>query len=397
MVVWKRTILFRYIYVIILLGISLIFVSAEEIQNPNESSQISTCTKVSLEKKPGEFLVESSLRFPTLKSLFSWMESLDHFYSAFTKDFETISDSIPPKDEYELHAITMSAYSSVLECFGIINELTVLYKSSILEQDSEMFLESSYLSINGLVQDCLTPCKDLLLKSYIRLHELVFESGKIHSPTSLKFSERIIELYDKIWETLTILLGYTTMIKESQNLTLQNRSEIQKSLESFELKQDNSPSEQLKLNILKRKMVDNNRNENLFNLLLSFFEGNFALTVQIAEMESLITAENKRSISELEESIKNIEKSMKHEEKKEEGSAMQLISILKGEINSRSEILVRQISGSPIYLQKYDLDLSSIFKKLSLKESQTDSNEQHKSDEEIKADEDDQADQNKVE
>lgn len=382
MVIWKETIISKYKYAILLLGISLVFIYGEEVQNPNESSQICTSTRFSLEKKQEKLLVESDLKFPSLSSLFSWMGSFNHLYLSYDHFFKMTATSIPQKDEYKIHTITISAYSCVLQCLEMMSDLSTLYKSSISEQNSDMLIETSSLSVNNLIKECLIPCKDLLINSYIELQDILFESKETHSPILIKSSSRVMELYYNIWEILTVLLGYINMIQQSYNILLQNRSELQENLKVLRSKKDKSPIEMLESNIQERRLLDLNRKEALINMSLSLLEGDYSLSIQIEEMESLIMTENKKSISELEESIKITEKSMKSEEKEKEGSAMQLLSALRREINLRSEALTRQTTGSPIYVQKYDSDLEYLLEKLTLEDSQSGSNnEQSKPDE----------------
>ncbi|KAH8584516.1 uncharacterized protein ELE39_000406 [Cryptosporidium sp. chipmunk genotype I] len=385
MVAWKRTILFRYIYVTIFLGINSIFVYTEEIQNVAEPSQALTGTELDFGQKQGQALVESSIKFPTAGSFFSWIGSFNNLRNEYEQTFKDIATSIPPKEDFESHIIVMRAYSSLLQCLEIMSDIHTVYKSSVSEQNSETFSEDSYLSVDALLKECLTPCKELLLKSFIGLQDLVFESGKIYSPTLLKSSERIMELYYKCWDLFTTILGYITMLQQSMAILLRNRSEIQEKLLTLESKQERSALEQLELNIYNRKLVDSNRNEALLGFILSLLEGDFSVSVKVTEMESLITTENQRSIRELEQSIQNMGKSVKCEDQSKEESKMQLVTTLRAELLSRSDDLMRQVSGTPIYLQRYDPELTLIFENLNSGDLQSDSNnEQHGTDEETK-------------
>ncbi|KAL5369356.1 putative signal peptide-containing protein [Cryptosporidium parvum] len=385
MVAWKKTILFQYIYVTILLGISLIFVCAEEVQNVSEFSQALPNTELNFGYNQGQALVESNIRFPTIGSFFSWLGSFNSLYVKYERTFEEIATSIPPKEDLESQITLMTTYSFLLQCLKTMGELNSIYEASILETNSDMLSDDSSSSVSNLLKECLIPFKDLLLKSFIALQDQAFDSGKTYSPALFKSSELIMELYEICWSIFTTILGYITMFQQSMNILLRNRSENQEKLKFLENKQEKSSLEQLQSNIYTRRLVDISREEKLISLVLTLFEGDFSVSINILELESLITTENKRSISELEESIKNLEKSIKCDVNSEENSNMLLVKALKEELDSRTNDLVRQTSGPPIYLQRYDQELTEIFTKLNLEGSQSDStNEQNEADDETK-------------
>ncbi|POM83666.1 hypothetical protein CmeUKMEL1_08535 [Cryptosporidium meleagridis] len=395
MVYWKKKILFQYIYVTILLGISLIFVLAEELQNVSDFSQALPNTEINFGINEGQALVESNIRFPTVGSFFSWLGSFNGLCVKYERTFEEIASSIPPKEDLESQITLLTTYSFLLKCLKTMGELNSIYETSILEINSDMLFDDSFLSVSVLLKECLFPLKDLLLKSFIALQDQAFDSGKTYSPTLLKSSELIMELYETCWSILTTILGYITMIQQSMNNLLRNRSENQEKLIFLENKQEKSSLEQLQFNIYSRRLVDIAREEKLITLILSLFEGDFSVSTNILELESLITTENKRSISELEESIKDLEKSI-CDVNSEEKSNMLLVKALKEEINSRTDDLMRQTSGSPIYLQRYDQELTEIFKKLNSEGSQLDStNKQSETVDETKV-KVDEADQKEV-
>lgn len=376
MIIWRKAILFKCIYVVFSVGIGHLLVRGEDLEGIINSIQSFAGAEFDFDHHQGKALVESNIRFPTVQSFFLWLGSFQSLENEYSSTFTMISDEIPQKSDYDAYVISMKAYSSVIQCLELMRTSASTYSMSLLSPDTDMFSEVSDISVNNIIKECLTPCTHTLLDLYIKVQILAFESEKVYSPALLKASERILELYHNVWEMLTLMLGYVSMIRQTMNRTLQHLSEIQNRLLILESKQKLSALEQLELNISRLRLKDLERKKSLCILLLSVLEGDLSLSVKASEMESLIITENKRCIFELEESISVMEKSIKCEEKDKASESTQLISSLKTELETRTEELSLKISGTPIYRQTIDANLQALFEKLNSELSALGTNDQ---------------------
>ncbi|KAJ1606601.1 putative signal peptide-containing protein [Cryptosporidium canis] len=365
MIIWRKQRPFKCIYVVVILLIYTLLACSEEVSRDLETILNASGTDDDIAGQ-NMALVESDLRFPTISSFFDWLGSFKLTESQCKSSFETISEDVPTERDMMAQVLTLRAYSSVLQCLGMMGDLASTYKLSISCQYTDMFLETSDISVDTLIKECLIPCKQLLLELYVKVHVSAFESEKTYSPALLKASERIIELYYTIWGIITLILGYTNMLQQSLSLTLKSLSETREKLDVLGSKQTLSELEQLESNISGRKLTDLERKKRLFGLLLSILEGDFSQTLRAAELESLLVSENKRSMSELDDSISLIGGSNKCEKDGKENMKMQMLTLLKDDLESRTNELLIQNSGSPIYVPIFDSKLKSIFKEFSL-------------------------------
>ncbi|KAJ1607746.1 putative signal peptide-containing protein [Cryptosporidium canis] len=365
MIIWRKQRQFRCIYVAVILLVYTLLACSEEVGRDLETILNSSGTDDDIAEHETA-LVESDLRFPTISSFFDWLGSFKLTESECKSSFEAISEDVPTERDMMAHVITMRAYSSVLQCLGMMGDLASTYKLSVSSSDTEMFSEALDISVDTLIKECLIQCKQLLLELYVKVHVSAFESEKTYSPALLKASERIMELYYTIWGIITLILGYTSMLQQSMSLTLKSLSETREKLDVLGSKKELSELEQLESNIYGRRLTDLERKKTLLELLLSILEGDFSQTVKAAEMESLLVSENKRSMSELDSSISLIGDSAKCVKDGKESINMQMVALLKAELGSRTQELFLQNSGSPIYTPLFDSKLKSIFDKFSL-------------------------------
>lgn len=363
--VWRRAKLLKWVCVVFSVGLGRLFVRGEEAERIFDLIRSLSEAEVDYESTQGGALTESNIRFPTAQSFFLWLGSFHALESSCRTTFGTISDEIPQMGDSAPHVFSMKAYSSVLQCLELMRISASTYSLSLSSPDQDMFSEVSDVSVDNIVKECLAPCTHTLLDLYVKVHMEAFSSGKVYSPALLKASERILELYHTVWEVLTMILGYISMVRQSLASVLRGISEIQERLLSAEPKKEMSALEQLELNISRRRLTDLERKKSLYNLLILILQGNLSLSVKASEMESLIMDENKRSISELEESISAAEKSIKCEERGKESESTRLLSALRKELGLRTEELSLQISGTPVYRKLVDANLQALFESLS--------------------------------
>ncbi|KAK6587720.1 hypothetical protein RS030_81484 [Cryptosporidium xiaoi] len=356
---------FLSLYFGILVFIGFSFSLSEETHDLLEKNQkISDEDQAEVTKSDSIEVVESQARFPTLVSFFDWLNTFSEKKSGFESKNEYLSTFLPVTSDLETHMSVIKVVSGMVNCLELLEKVCNLYKMSTSESTSHLFSENAGLSMEELLQ-CFLGLKTTSIDSYLKLYSFLDQSYD-SIPIMDQMIELVLSIYYTVWEIIKVILAYKSILI---NITEQSQNKIEqckRKIASLESYADIDPIKQLEKNIETQEVKYSERRLKLGELILELFKGDFSLSNDISELESMLTHHVNEIVTEIKDSIKAIEDSNKKISPQSDKykTNLALISTLKTELNIKEEVLITLKNGPVTYCPKFDAELESTYSAL---------------------------------